>query len=128
MKGTAWAPAFCKHVERTDLFLHLVDLSALQEGDPLENFAMINRELARHNPEMAKKPQIVVLTKMDITEVRERAADILPIFTSQGYPVFSLSAVTGTGMAELVSFIGRKLEERLQRSDAGCLDKPTDQG
>ena len=116
-EGHGLGTRFLRHVERTDLFLHLVDLSPLQEGDPLENFAMINRELTRHKPELLEKPQIVVLTKMDITEVRERAAEVLPAFTALGYPVFTLSAVTGAGVAELIIAIGRELENRRRRPE-----------
>lgn len=116
-EGHGLGTRFLRHVERTDLFLHLVDLSSLQEGDPLDNFTMINRELARHKPELLEKPQIVVLTKMDITEVRERAAEILPAFAARGYPVFAISAVTGAGTSELIIAIARELEKRRQHPE-----------
>ncbi|MFA5515465.1 MAG: GTPase ObgE [Desulfuromonadales bacterium] len=118
-EGHGLGTRFLRHVERTDFFLHLVDLSSMQEGDPLENFDMINRELTRHKADLAQKPQIVVLTKMDVTEVRERAEEVLPAFNSRGFPVFSISAVTGAGVAELVSHVGRLLDERRQHSAAG---------
>jgi GTP-binding protein len=108
-EGHGLGTRFLKHVERTDLFLHLVDLSSMQEGDPLENFETINLELARHKPEMAAKPQMVVLTKMDITEVRERAAEVLPFFRRKGFEVFAISAVTGEGVPELIRAVGREL-------------------
>jgi len=110
--GQGLGTRFLRHVERTDLFLHLVDLSGLQPGEPLENFAMINRELRRHNPQLADKPQLVVLTKLDITEVREQAAEFRSRFEEQGYRVFGISAATGEGVTELVGALGRLLEER----------------
>lgn len=111
-EGEGLGTRFLKHVERTDLFLHLIDLSDLQPGDPLENFDTINRELERHNPELAKKEQLVVLTKADITEVRERTPAALEFFAKRGCRVFCLSAVTGAGVQELVNAVAAELEQR----------------
>jgi GTP-binding protein len=108
-EGHGLGTRFLRHVERTDLFLHLVDLSDLQPGDPIENFETINRELARHNPELAAKPQLVVLSKQDITEVRERSKTALEYFSGKGLPVFAISAVTRAGIDELVNAIGQEL-------------------
>jgi GTP-binding protein len=117
-EGHGLGTRFLKHVERTDLFLHLVDLSSMQEGDPLHNFETINKELERHNPQLLKKTQIVVLTKTDITEVREGIEGVLPFFEARGYRVFPISAVTGDGVPELVSAVGGVLEAR-RRVQAG---------
>jgi len=109
--GQGLGTRFLKHVERTDLFLHLVDISSMQSGDPEENFAIINRELQRHNPQLAAKPQLVAITKIDITEVREQIDHYRLLFEQQGYRVFSLSAVTGEGLKELVRELGETLEK-----------------
>ncbi|MCM2265522.1 MAG: GTPase ObgE [Desulfuromonadales bacterium] len=100
---------FLRHIERTDLFLHLVDLSGMQEGDALENFAAINRELEHYNPELLTRPMLVVFTKLDVTEVRERLPEMRSIFAAQGYATFAVSAVTGEGTEELVRFVGAEL-------------------
>jgi GTP-binding protein len=121
-EGHGLGTRFLKHVERTDLFLHLVDLSSMQEGDPLDNFETINRELERHNPQLLEKTQIVVLTKTDITEVRERIESVLPFFEGRGYRVFPISAVTGDGVPELVAAVGGVLETR-RRLQAGETDE-----
>jgi GTP-binding protein len=107
--GQGLGTRFLRHVERTDLFMHLVDLSGLQEGDPFENFDMINRELEQHNPELAKKKQIVVLTKMDVTDVREAEEEAREHFEKLGYPVYSVSAVSKTGLNDLINRIGSEL-------------------
>ena len=107
--GQGLGTRFLRHVERTDLFMHLVDLSGLQEGDPFENFDMINRELEQHNPELAKKKQIVVLTKMDVTDVREAEEEARTHFEKLGYPVYSVSAVSKTGLNDLINRIGSEL-------------------
>jgi len=114
-EGHGLGTRFLRHVERTNLFLHLVDMSSMQEGDPIENFETINRELERHDPEMLAKPQFVVLTKQDITEVRERQAEMIAWFEQRGYRVFAISAATGDGTRPLVEAVGLELE-RLRQS------------
>ncbi len=117
--GQGLGTRFLRHVERTDLFLHLVDLSGLQPGDPYDNFAMINRELEKHNPELARKRQIVVLTKMDVTEVREQEPAAREHFESLGYPVHSVSVVSRDGLSALVNRVGRELAAMRQDQDGG---------
>ena len=108
-EGHGLGTRFLRHVERTDLFLHLVDLSDLQEGDPMERFALINRELARHNAELMRKPQLVVLTKIDISEVRERLDAVRAAFAADGIQTLAISAVTGEGLKELVAEVANAL-------------------
>jgi GTP-binding protein len=116
---------FLRHIERTDLFLHLVDLSGMQEGDPVANFAAINRELEHYNPELLDRPMLVVFTKLDVTEVREQLPAARATFAAKGYTTFAVSAVTGEGTAELVSFIGQELaRRRTAAKTAATLDSP----
>lgn len=117
-EGQGLGTRFLRHVERTDLFLHLVDLSdpTLEEHhDYLRNFNIINHELKQHDPQLAQKPQIVVLSKNDITEVRERSLEVTPLFEQQGFEVFSISAISGAGLDELVRAVGARLDK--ERND-----------
>ncbi|BCA80981.1 GTPase ObgE [Desulfuromonas sp. AOP6] len=123
-EGQGLGTRFLRHVERTDLFLHLVDLSGMQQGDPLENFRIINQELACHNPEMMQKTQFVVLSKLDVTEVREQLDEVRPFFEKQGYRVFPLSAITGEGVKELVESIGQELDRRRESLLADSVSEP----
>lgn len=112
-EGQGLGTRFLRHVERTDLFLHLVDLSdpSLDEQeDYLHNFNLINTELKQHDAELGQKPQIVVLSKNDVTEVRQRAEEARPLFEEQGYTVFSISAISGDGLDALVHAIGERLD------------------
>lgn len=111
-EGHGLGTRFLRHVERTDFFLHLVDLSFMQEGDALDNFQLINSELKRYDETLANKPQMVVLTKIDIPEVREEAEQLKPHFESLGYPTFLVSAVTGEGVKELINAVGSELDTR----------------
>ncbi|OHB30397.1 MAG: GTPase ObgE [Desulfuromonadaceae bacterium GWC2_58_13] len=117
-EGHGLGTRFLRHVERTNLFLHLVDISSMQEGDPIENFETINHELERHDPELLAKLQFVVLTKQDITEVREKQQELIPYFEQRGYQVFCISAVTGEGTRPLVEAVGLELERLRQASDS----------
>ncbi|HKK02067.1 MAG TPA: GTPase ObgE [Desulfuromonadales bacterium] len=116
-EGQGLGTRFLRHVERTDLFLHLVDLSDLQPGDPVQDFELINAELVRHNPALASKPQLVVLTKMDLTEVREREPAARAAFEARGYRVFAISAATTSGVQDLIATIGSELERSRTRDD-----------
>jgi GTP-binding protein len=107
--GHGLGTRFLRHIERTALFLHLVDFSGMQPDDPYEQFDMINTELTRHNPKLATKPQFVVLTKIDTTEANEKADEAKVFFEKKGYRVFPVSAVTRTGTQELVNAIGSEL-------------------
>lgn len=115
--GQGLGTRFLRHIERTDLFLHLVDLSGLQEGDPIENFDTINCELARFNPELSKRPMLVVFTKIDITEVRERLPVIRQIFEARGFTTMAISAVTREGTAELVRMAAAQLDRMRQSAE-----------
>ena len=120
-EGHGLGSRFLRHIERTDLFLHLVDLSWLQEGDPIENFDKINNELKRHNQELGERPMLVIFTKQDITEVREQTEEIRPIFESRGYRTFAISAVTRAGLPELVTIVAGELDRMRQ---GRTLDSP----
>ena len=109
-EGHGLGTRFLRHVERTDLFLHLVDLSGMQQGDPFDNFQLINRELRNHDATLADKPQLVVMTKIDIPEVREQQEELRDRFASLGYRSFGISAVTGEGLKELVAQVGAELD------------------
>jgi GTPase len=113
-EGHGLGTRFLRHVERTDLFLHLLDISGQQEGDPLDHFDLINRELERHNPLLLQKPQIAVLTKMDVTEAREHVDEIGRRLRERGLQVLAISAVTGDGLEELVRVVGSALERLRQ--------------
>lgn len=116
-EGHGLGTRFLRHVERTDLFLHLVDLSCMQEGNALDNFQLINNELNSYDATLAKKPQMVVMTKVDITEVREEAEELKSHFESLGYPTFLISAVTGEGTKELVDAVGEELDARREAEE-----------
>ncbi|MEE9613753.1 MAG: GTPase ObgE, partial [Thermodesulfobacteriota bacterium] len=101
---------FLKHIERTSLFIHILDLSPDTDRDPMEDFKVIMRELEAFSPELAGRPSVLVLNKVDLTEAREALPGLLKFFTGKGIKVFPVSAVTGDGLTELVDWVGTEVE------------------
>ena len=107
--GAGLGHRFLKHVERTDILVHMLDISWMPERDPVREYGAINRELALFNPELAGKRQIVVINKIDLPEVRENLPKVAPWFEERGLKLFPISAVTGEGIPPLLDEIARKL-------------------
>lgn len=100
--GKGLGHQFLKHIERTRLLVHLLDLCPDDDGrTPWDDFLALNHELACFNPELAHTPQIVVATKMDIPEAAERLPEIQQQFAARGYEVLPISAATGMGLDTL---------------------------
>ncbi|MEN6521519.1 MAG: GTPase ObgE [Armatimonadota bacterium] len=110
-QGAGLGHQFLRHIERTRLLVHMLDVSGATGRDPLTDFDIINEELASFNPELAKLPQIVALTKMDVPGAEENAASIAEKIRSTGRNVHLISAVTGQGVQELVYDIAGELEK-----------------
>ncbi|GFO67693.1 GTPase Obg [Geomonas limicola] len=108
-EGAGLGHRFLKHLERTGQLLHLLDLSWMPERDPIAEYEAINRELALYNPELSEKRQTVVINKIDLPNVRENLAQVLPYFEERGIKVFPISAATGEGIAELLDDIALNL-------------------
>ncbi|ADY72924.1 GTPase obg [Desulfurobacterium thermolithotrophum DSM 11699] len=108
--GKGLGHEFLRHVERTKLLLHLIDLTDMTR-DPKEAFEKINKELELYSLELTQKPQIVVGTKIDALTDRSKIEELKNYFEKKGYPFFAVSAVTGEGMNELMWFVSKKLKE-----------------
>ncbi len=110
-EGTGLGHEFLKHVERTKLLLHVVDIAGIEGRDPLQDFEVINSELKQYNPGLAEKPQIVVANKFDVLESTEKYEVFKGEMESRGYKVFAVSAATSQGLRELMLYVGDKLKE-----------------
>jgi len=91
---------FLRHIVRTRMLIHLADGSS---ASPLEDMVRVNNELALFDSSLAQKPQLVVVNKIDLPEVRARLAEIREGFTLAGTRVFFISAATGEGIPELMA-------------------------
>ncbi len=110
-KGAGLGHQFLRHVERTRLLLHLVDISEMAEGDPVGNLRKINRELALYSKELARKPQAVAGTKTDVKGEGKRLDRLRQYCETKGIDFYPVSGVTGEGINELVSYLSRKVSE-----------------
>src|SRR3990172_5978229 len=110
-EGRGLGVKFLKHVERTSMFVHMIDVSPFTGRDPKEDFEIVNRELQAFNAELAKRPHVVALNKTDIPEAEEKARELLKFFDSSGIKVFLISAATGKGLKELVNYVGSQVAE-----------------
>ncbi len=108
--GVGLGHEFLKHIERTKLLVHVVDVSGHEGRDPIMDFDIINSELRQYNDKLATRPQIVVANKMDITGADENFELFQAEIVSRGYEVFKLSAATNQGLRELMLRISEVLE------------------
>jgi GTP-binding protein len=109
--GAGLGDRFLRHLDRTRLLVHLLDATATGRT-PLRDYEAMNRELALYDPALAARPQLVVLNKMDLPEVRKRAKQIGAPFARRGITLHAISAATGEGTAELLESIWRALPPR----------------
>ena len=110
--GAGLGHQFLRHLERCRALVHLVDPVAPGEGrGPRSDYDAIQRELELYSPELAKKPQVVVVTKMDVPEAREKLALLERSFARRKKKpkILSLSAVTGEGLDRLLDAVARLL-------------------
>ena len=107
-KGTGLGIKFLRHIERTRILIHLIDISSIDPDDPLQQYDTINQELAMYNEKLVQKPQLVVLNKLDLPGVRKAAE----IFQSavKDKKIALISALTGQGLEQLKSQIVHLLD------------------
>jgi GTPase len=112
-EGHGLGHQFLRHVERTRLLLHLVDVSEFSQRDPVTDFETINRELRLYNPELAARRQIVLATKQDaVYEDDERTASLQAHCEQHGLEFYKISSVTGDGVPPLLERVYQLLNEK----------------
>jgi GTP-binding protein len=114
-RGAGLGFQFLRHVERTSILLHLVDISDMLTTDPVEDFEKINRELVLYSPELLNKPMAVAGTKLDIAHDRIRLNRLKEYCRDKGLAFFPISSATGEGIKELVKYLSKKVEEGLKK-------------
>ena len=109
-QGKGLGIQFLRHIERTRLLIHLIDVTGKKE-EIIEDFEMINRELSSFNENLGKKPQIIALNKSDLLHDKNAGAGYQNYFSKKGYPVFVISAVSGDNIKPLLLKTTAMLEE-----------------
>ena len=108
-EGHGLGHRFLRHVERTSVLLHLVERSDEPGRDPLHDYDVICRELERYDPALAGRPQLVALTKLDLTETRAALPALQQAFAARGVELHAVSAATGEGVGPLLEVLWARL-------------------
>jgi GTP-binding protein len=101
---------FLRHIERTRMLVHLIDASAIDPENPLEAYAAINTELSSYSPDLARKPQIIALNKLDLPGTEERARAFKAALKKRA-KLYLISAATVKGVDQLLAQISNRLDE-----------------
>ncbi|MBQ2966640.1 MAG: GTPase ObgE [Clostridia bacterium] len=110
-EGAGLGHDFLRHVERTRMLIHVVDVSGIEGRNPIEDFDLINKELVAYNPDLASRPQIVAANKTDILTDPDMYKAFLEEMERREYKVFEISAATKTGVRELMAYTASMLKE-----------------
>jgi GTPase len=108
-QGVGLGHQFLRHIERTRVIVHVIDMAATEGRDPYEDFLTINKELSEYNLRLTERPQIIVANKMDMPDSEEN----LKVFKeklTEDYPIFPISAITSQGLRDLLFAIADKIE------------------
>jgi len=110
-EGKGLGIRFLKHIERTKILLHTVDLADTANGsEDMRNIELINHELSAFSPELARKPQVVAGNKTDVPEAAKRCEALRKILRKKEIPFFPISAVTGAGIRTLMNYLMERIE------------------
>ena len=109
--GAGLGDRFLRHIERTKLLLHMVDVSSLSGRDTVSDYETVNRELASYNPDLSERPQIVVATKIDALDDPSRLESLRAQAEADGKQFFAISSATNRGITELVNALAARLNE-----------------
>ncbi|MBF0301740.1 MAG: GTPase ObgE [Desulfamplus sp.] len=124
--GTGLGIQFLKHVERTGILIHLIDSSQINPESPLDALSLINRELSLYSDNLAQKEQVIVLNKIDLTDTESKISafksalskkyilekDVLETTDKSPPQILTISAATGKGTRELITFLAQKINKQ----------------
>ncbi|WP_338470387.1 GTPase ObgE [Niallia sp. XMNu-256] len=108
--GVGLGHQFLRHIERTRVIVHVIDMAATEGRDPYEDYLTINKELEQYNLRLTERPQIIVANKMDMPDAEENLAEFKNKLT-EDHPVFPISALTQNGLKKLLFAIADKIED-----------------
>jgi len=110
--GHGLGTRFLKHIERTKLLVHIVDVSPYSGRDPVKDFRVVLGELDSYSPELVKRPQILVANKTDLlTQDKKRLEAVKRLASRRKLPFFAISALKQAGLKELINAMGKMLGE-----------------
>ncbi len=110
-EGIGLGHNFLRHIERTKLLVHVVDVAGIDGREPISDFDLINQELEKYNSILASRPQVVAANKMDIPDGQAYFEEFKKAIEEKGHKVFPISAATNSGLRELMFYVSEKLKE-----------------
>lgn len=113
-RGVGLGDRFLRHVERTKILIHLVDLSSMTERDPVADYETINRELAAYSADLAERPQLVVASKLDALDEPERLDRLRERVQADAREFHVISSATRAGIPELIGRLAHMLYEQAE--------------
>lgn len=117
-EGVGLGHNFLRHVERSNILIHVLDVSGIEGRDPIEDFHKINEELKKYSEKLSKKPQLIALNKIDLVEDVATIDRVRLYFEENGYEVFAVNALTGEGLSDLVHRAWYYVENYVPEPDA----------
>nr|WP_122013451.1 GTPase ObgE [Maliibacterium massiliense] len=110
-QGVGLGHDFLRHIERTRMIIHVVDMAAFDGRDPLEDYDQINQELARFSPALAARPQVVAANKMDVPEAEEALRRLRAKLQGTDIAIYPISAATGQGVKALMRVVAQMVQQ-----------------
>ena len=110
-EGAGLGLQFLRHIERTRLLLHFIDVSGSEGRNPVDDYNKINEELKKYSEKLAKRKQIIVASKSDLVQENdENFINLKKIADKNNQPIFKISSITGEGIEELMNFVSKTLK------------------
>ncbi|UCE21037.1 MAG: 50S ribosome-binding GTPase, partial [Candidatus Aminicenantes bacterium] len=117
-QGHGLGTKFLKHVERTKILLHLIDVSPYTGRDPVQDYRTVRKELEAFSPQLVKRHQILAANKIDLlTEKKDGLEDLKKLAGKEGLPFFAISALKKEGLGKLVNELARTLDRLKEKSE-----------
>jgi len=117
-EGVGLGHDFLRHIERTRILIHVLDVSGMEGRDPIEDYRKINNELQQYNERLARRPQIIAANKMDLPEGQENFDRVAEFMKEEGREIFPISAATGDGLPQLMERAWKMLAEYVEEPEA----------
>ena len=116
-EGVGLGHDFLRHIERTKILIHVIDVSGIEGRDPIEDYEKINAELAKYSEKLSLKQQIVAANKIDLLGDSDNLERLMDYMAAHGVEVYPICAMTGEGMDKLLERVWTMLEEYVEEPD-----------
>ena len=109
-QGEGLGDKFLRHIERTKVIAHVIDMSGSELRNPYDDYVLINKELGDFNKKLLKKPQIIIANKMDIPEAKDNLVEFKKKLNNDDIKIFEVSAITNEGLTKVIDYLAELLE------------------